>query len=265
MLRFHRTALALAALSLAGCGSEGGEPAPAPAPAPTTPSIAPAAPRTASGAALEYPAAVAKFTDAMCEDARQLAFNTKGASLDASRAKGTWPALSRTLEQSQPQIEALLRVAETKDCTFAQVTIEQGARKLPPELIEFFRGVRNGGAMLSADAARNFVAGDTAVAARRAAAIASMLRHIAGSGLPKSGDFATDLLDRLALVVSPMAAGVNGVKLSDADRATLLAALNALNAADPCGYAGGGQNDVLAAKHAATLQALKAALGGSTN
>lgn len=268
MFSFRRTALALAALSLAGCGSEGGEPAPAPAPAPATPSIAPpapAAPRTASGAALEYPVAVAKFTDAMCEDARQLAFNTKGASLDASRAKGTWPALSRTLEQSQPQIEALLRVAETKDCTFAQVTIEQGARKLPPELIEFFRGVRNGGAMLSADAARNFVAGDTAAAARRAAAIASMLRHIAESGLPKSGDFATDLLGRLALVVAPMAAGVNGVKLSDADRATLLAALNALNAADPCGYAGGGQNDVLAAKHAATLQALKAALGGSTN
>ena len=206
---------------------------------------------------------LAKFTDSLCEDARQLAFNSKGVSLNGSRAKGTWSALSRSLEQSQPQIEALLRVAETKDCTFAEVTIEQGARKLPPELIEVFRGVRNGGAMLSADAARNFVAGDTAAAARRAAAIASMLRHIAGSGLPKSSDFATDLLDRLKLVVPPMAAGVNGVKLSDADRATLLGALNALNAANPCGYAGGSAlNDEYAAKQAAALQALKAALGG---
>ncbi|MEY4118407.1 MAG: hypothetical protein RLZZ116_1735 [Planctomycetota bacterium] len=263
-----RSLLALTVVALSSCG--GSEPAPAPAPAPAAqpaaapaPAPATAAPRTASGAALEYPAVVAKFTDALCGDALQLIFNTKGVSLNGSRAKGTWSALSRSLEQSQPQIEALLRVAETKDCTFAEVIIEQGARRLPPELTELFRGVRNGSAMLSADAARNFVAGDTAAAARRAAAIASMLRHIAGSGLPKSSDFATDLLDRLKLVVPPMAAGVNGMKLPDADRATLLAALNALNAADPCGTAGGSAlNDDFAAKQAAALQALKAALGG---
>ncbi len=259
-----RSLLALTVVALPSCG--GSEPAPAPTPAPAAQSAAapaPQAPRAASGAALEYPAVVAKFTDSLCEDARQLIFNTKGVSLNGSRAKGTWSALSRSLEQSQPQIEALLRVAETKDCTFAEVTIEQGARKLPPDLIELFRGARNGGAMLSADAARSFVAGDTAAAARRAAAMASMLRHIAGSGLPKSSDFATDLLDRLKLVVPPMAAGVNGVKLPDADRATLLAALNALNAADPCGTAGGSAlNDEYAARQAAALQALKAALGG---
>jgi len=186
----------------------------------------------------------------MCEDARYLAFNTMGVSLSASQAKGTWSALSRSLEQAQPQIEALLRVAETKDCTFAPVTIEQGSRKLPPELVELFRGVRNGGAMLAADAARTYVAGDSAGAARRAAAIASMLRHIADSGLPKATDFASE-------------AGVNGAKLSDADRATLLAALNALNAANPCGTAGGSAlNDEFAARQAAALQALKAALGG---
>jgi hypothetical protein len=263
MASLTRSLLALTVVALSSCG--GGEPAPAPAPAAqpaSAPAPAPAAPRVASGAALEYPAVLAKFTDALCEDARQLVFNTKGVSLNASRAKGTWSALSRSLEQSQPQIEALLRVAETIDCTFAEVTIEQGARKLPPELIELFRGMRNGGAMLSADAARNLAAGDTATAARRAAAIASMLRHIAGSGLPKAGDLATDLLDRLTLVISPMAAGVNGTNLTDADRATILVALNALNAADPCGYAGGGAlNDAFAAKQAAALQALKAALG----
>lgn len=263
-----RSLLALTVVALSSCG--GSEPAPATAPAPAAqpaaapaPAPATAAPRTASGAALEYPAVVAKFTDALCGDALQLIFNTKGVSLNGSRAKGTWSALSRSLEQSQPQIEALLRVAETKDCTFAEVSIEQGARKLPPELTELFRGVRNGSAMLSADAARNFVAGDTAAAARRAAAIASMLRHIAGSGLPKSDVVTVDLFDRLTLVVPPMAAEVNGAKLSDADRATLLGALNALNAADPCGYAGGGaSNDAFAAKQAAALQALKAALGG---
>lgn len=197
----------------------------------------------------------------MCGDARYLAFNTMGVSLSASQAKGTWSALSRSLEQAQPQIEALLRVAETKDCTFAPVTIEQGSRKLPPELVELFRGVRNGGAMLAADAARTYVAGDSAGAARRAAAIASMLRHIADSGLPKATDFASDLLDRLELVVAPMAAGVNGTTLTESDRATLLAALNMLNAADPCGMAGGAAGDALAAKQAAKLAAMKAALG----
>ena len=264
MHALRQTLLALTVVALPSCG--GSEPAPAPAPAAQPAAApAPAATRAASGAALEYPAVVAKFTDSLCEDARQLVFNSKGVSLNGSRAKGTWSALSRSLEQSQPQIEALLRVAETKDCAFAEVTIEQGARKLPPDLIELFRGVRNGGAMLSADAARSFIAGDTAAAARRAAAMASMLRHIAGSGLPKSSDFATDLLDRLKLVVPPMAAGVNGAKLSDADRATLLGALNALNAADPCGNAGGGAlNDAFAAEQAAALQALKVALGDPT-
>lgn len=162
-----RTTVSLAALLLAGCGGGGEEPTPQPVaqPAPA-PAPAPAPPRAASGAALEYPAALAKFTDANSEDARQLAFNTKGVSLNASRAKGTWSALSRSLEQMQPQIEALLRVAETTDCTFARVTLEANARKLPPDLVELFRGVRNGGAMLAADAARTYVAGDTAGAAR---------------------------------------------------------------------------------------------------
>lgn len=255
------TTLILAALVLTGCG--GGDPAPATPPiAQPAPAPAPTAPRAASGAALDYPAVLAKFTDALSEDARQLAFNTKGVSLNASRAKGTWSALSRSLEQSQPQIEALLRVTESPDCVFAEVTIEKGARKLPPDLIEFFRGVRNGGAMLAADAARTYTAGDTAGAARRAAALASMLRHVAASDLPKSSDFANDLFGRLELIVPPMAAGVNGAKLADADRTTLLAALNALNASDPCGNAGGGMGDAFAAKQAAALQALKAALGG---
>ena len=261
MLR--RPMLALAILALAGCG--GGEAAPAPAPAAAAqpaPVAAEAAPRAASGAALQYPAVLAKFTDAMCGDARYLAFNTMGVSLSASQAKGTWSALSRSLEQAQPQIEALLRVAETKDCTFAPVTIEQGSRKLPPELVELFRGVRNGGAMLAADAARTYVAGDSAGAARRAAAIASMLRHIADSGLPKATDFASDLLGRLELVVAPMAAGVKGSTLAAADRETILAALDALNASDPCSVAGGAANNAFAAKQAAALAALKAAVSG---
>ena len=263
MTALHHAALALAILALAGCG--GGEAAPAPAPAPAAaaqpaPVAAEAAPRAASGAALQYPAVLAKFTDAMCEDARHLAFNTMGVSLSASQAKGTWSTLSRSLEQAQPQIEALLRVAETKDCTFAPVTIEQGSRKLPPELVELFRGVRNGGAMLAADAARTYVAGDSAGAARRVAAIASMLRHIADSGLPKAPDFASDLLSRLEIVVPPMAAGVKGNTLTAADRETILAALNALNASDPCGVADGAVNDAFATKQAAALAALNVAL-----
>jgi hypothetical protein len=143
-----RSLLALTVVALSSCG--GSEPAPAaqPAPAPT-----PAAPRTASGAGLEYPAVVAKFTDALREDARQLIFNTKGVSLDGSRAKGTWSALARSLKQTQPQIEAVLRVAEMKDCTFAEVTIDKDARKLPRDLIELFRGMRDSCAILAADAA----------------------------------------------------------------------------------------------------------------
>jgi hypothetical protein len=258
---FRQPMLALAVLALAGCS--GGEEAPAPAPAPVAqPAPVPAQPatRAASGAALQYPAVLAKFTDAKCEDARHLAFNTMGVSLSASRAKGPWSALSRSLEQAQPQIEALLRVTETKDCTFAPVAIENGTRKLPPELLELFRGVRNGGAMLAADAARTYVAGDSAGAARRVAAIASMLRHIADSGLPKAPDFASDLLSRLELVVPPMAAGVKGNTLTAADRETILAALNALNASDPCGVADGAVNDAFATKQAAALAALNVAL-----
>ena len=254
---------ALFAIIPLGCG--GGEPEPAAA-APVAPPAAPAAsappPAADSGAALAYPAVLAKFTDAFSEDARGLIFNTKGVSLDTSRAKGTWSALARALEQAQPQIEALMRVAETKECTFAEVAIDPNTRKLPPETIEFFRGVRNGGAVLSADAARTFVAGDTAGAARRAAAIASMLRHVAASGLPKSGDFASDLLRRLEMAVPPMAAGVNGTTLADADRATLLAALGALDAQAPCGIRGGDLNDAYSAKQAAALAALKKSLGG---
>ena len=262
MFRQPMLALAvLAVLALAGCS--GGEEAPAPAPAPVAqPAPVPAQPatRAASGAALQYPAVLAKFTDAKCEDARHLAFNTMGVSLSASRTKGTWSALSRSLEQAQPQIEALLRVTETKDCTFAPVAIENGTRKLPPELLELFRGVRNGGAMLAADAARTYVEGDSAGAARRVAAIASMLRHIADSGLPKAPDFASDLLSRLELVVPPMAAGVKGNTLTAADRETILAALNALNASDPCGVADGAVNDAFATKQAAALAALNVAL-----
>ena len=52
-----------------------------------------------------------------------------------------------------------------------------------------------------------------------------------------------------------MAAGVNGTKLTHADRATILAALNMLNAANPCGYAGGAAGgaagDAFSAKQAA--------------
>ena len=59
-----------------------------------------------------------------------------------------------------------------------------------------------------------------------------------------------------------MAAGVNGTKLTHADRATILAALNMLNAANPCGYAGGAAGDAFSAKQAAALQELKSALGG---
>jgi hypothetical protein len=185
-----------------------------------------------------------------------------GLSLDASRAKGSWPSFARTLEQAQPQIEALLRVTEMGQCTFAEVDFDGNARKLPPELVELFRGVRNGGAMLAADAARTFVAGDTVGAARRAAAIASMLRHIATSGLPKSGDLASYLFGRLEMIVPPMTAGIDGKKLTDADRAALLAALGALNPTNPCGVASGAANDAFAAKQAATLAKLKAGLGG---
>ncbi|MEY3142725.1 MAG: hypothetical protein RLY21_1218 [Planctomycetota bacterium] len=254
---------AFLALMPIGCGGD----APATAPAPTAPTAppaatAPAAPKAASGAALEYQAVLAKFPDSSSENARYLVFNTMGISLDASRAKGSWPSLARTLEQAQPQIEALLRVTEMSDCTFAEVTSDGKTRKLPPETIELFRGIRNGGAMLAADAARTFVAGDTAGAARRAAGLASMLRHIAGSGLPTSGEFATDLLTRLDAIVPPMTAGVNGTKLTDADRATLLAALDTLNPTDPCGYADGAANNAFAAKQAATLAKLKAGLGG---
>lgn len=144
--------VALTVVALSSCG--GSEPAPAaqPTPAPT-----PAAPRTASGAAsgagLEYPAVVGKFADALREDACQVIFNTKGVSLDGSRAKGTWSALARSLKQAQPQIEAVLRVAEMKDCTFAEVTIDKDARKLPPDLVELFRGMRDSCAILAADAA----------------------------------------------------------------------------------------------------------------
>jgi hypothetical protein len=254
-------ALSLLVVTPLGCG--GDAPAPAPAPAPTTPAAPPAAtPPAASGAALEYPAVLAKFTDSSSENARYLVFNTMGVSLDASRAKGSWPSFARALEQAQPQFEALLRVTEMGQCTFAEVAVDGDARKLPPELVELFRGVRNGGAMLAADAARTFVAGDTAGGARRAAAIASMLRHIAASGLPKSDDFANDLFARLETIVPPMTAGVNGTKLADADRAALLAALGALNPTDPCGNASGAANDAFAAKQAATLAKLKAGLGG---
>jgi len=254
-------ALSLLVVTPLGCG--GDAPAPAPAPAPTTPAAPPAAtPPAASGAALEYPAVFAKFPDSSSENARYLVFNAMGLSLDASRAKGSWPSFARTLEQAQPQIEALLRVTEMGQCTFAEVDFDGNARKLPPELVELFRGVRNGGAMLAADAARTFVAGDTAGAARRAAAIASMLRHIAASGLPKSGDFATYLLARLEMIVPPMTTGIDGKKLTDADRAALLAALGALNPTNPCGIASGAENDAFAAKQAATLAKLKAGLGG---
>jgi len=255
---------ALFAVIPLGCGGSEPEPAAVPVAPPaaaSAPTAAPA-PASSSGAAREYPAVLAKFTDAFSEDARGLVFNTKGVSLDTSRAKGNWSALARALEQAQPQIEALMRVAEMKECTFAEVAVGEDARKLPPELIEFLRGVRNGGAVLSADAARTFLAGDTAGAARRAAAIASMLRHVAASGLPKSGDFASDLLRRLELVVPPMAAGVNGATLADADRATLLAALGALDAQAPCGIRGGALNDAYSAKQAAALAALKKSLGG---
>lgn len=245
-----------------GCGGGESESAAPPAALPVSPAAPAAPPVAASGAALEYPAVLAKFTDSFSADARALIFNTKGVSLDGSRAKGTWSALARALEQAQPQIEALMRVAETSQCTFAEVAIDPDTRKLPPESIEFFRGVRNGGAVLSADAARTFVAGDTAGGARRAAAIASMLRHIAASGLPKSDDFANDLFARLETIVPPMTAGVNGTKLADADRAALLAALGALNPTDPCGNASGAANDAFAAKQAATLAKLKAGLGG---
>jgi len=253
---------ALFAVMPLGCGGDEPEPAAAPVAPPAAPAAPAAPPAAASGAALEYPAVLAKFTDSFSEDARGLIFNTKGVSLDGSRAKGTWSALARALEQAQPQIEALMRVTETSPCTFAEVVIDKDTRKLPPETIEFFRGVRNGGAVLSADAARTFVAGDTAGAARRATAIASMLRHVAASGLPKSGDFASDLLRRLELVVPPMAAGVNGTTLADADRATLLAALGALDAQAPCGIRGGALNDAYSAKQAAALAALKKSLGG---
>lgn len=256
---------ALLALMPIGCG--GDAPATAPAPAATAPTAPPAAtaaaaPKAASGAALEYQAVLDKFPDSSSENARYLVFNTMGVSLDASRAKGSWPSLARTLEQAQPQIEALLRVTEMSECTFAEVAVDGGTRKLPPETMKLFRGVRNGGAMLAADAARTFVAGDTAGAARRAAGLASMLRHIAASGLPTSGEFATDLLTRLDTIVPPMTAGVDGTKLTDADRATLLAALNTLNPTDPCGYADGAANNAFAAKQAATLAKLKAGLGG---
>ncbi|MEY5061957.1 MAG: hypothetical protein RIS45_1878, partial [Planctomycetota bacterium] len=170
---------ALFAIMPLGCGGDEPEPAAAPVAPPAAPAAPAAPPAAASGAALEYPAVLAKFTDSFSEDARGLIFNTKGISLDGSRAKGTWSALARALEQAQPQIEALMRVTETSPCTFAEVVIDKDTRKLPPETIEFFRGVRNGGAVLSADAARTFVAGDTAGAARRATAIASMLRHVA--------------------------------------------------------------------------------------
>jgi hypothetical protein len=253
---------ALLAIMPLGCGGGESESAAPPAALPVSPAAPAAPPVAASGAALEYPAVLAKFTDSLSADARALIFNTKGVSLDGSRAKGTWSALARALEQAQPQIEALMRVAETSQCTFAEVAIDPDTRKLPPESIEFFRGVRNGGAVLSADAARTFVAGDTAGAARRAAAIASMLRHVAASGLPKSGDFASDLLRRLELVVPPMAAGVNGTTLADADRAALLAALGALDAQAPCGIRGGALNDAYSAKQAAELAALKKSLGG---
>jgi hypothetical protein len=268
MFAVHTSVGRIAALSLLvvtplGCGGD----APAPAPAPTAlaaPPAAtpPAAAKTASGAALEYPAVFAKFPDSSSENARYLVFNAMGLSLDASRAKGSWPSFARTLEQAQPQIEALLRVTEMGQCTFAEVDFDGNARKLPPELVELFQGVRNGGAMLAADAARTFVAGDTAGAARRAAAIASMLRHIAASGLPKSGDFATYLLARLEMIVPPMTTGIDGKKLTDADRAALLAALGALNPTNPCGIASGAENDAFAAKQAATLAKLKAGLGG---
>jgi len=261
MASLTRSLLALTVVALSSCG--GGEPAPAPAPAAQpAPAPAPAAPRAASGAAIEYPAVVAKFADALREDARQLIFNTKGVSLDGSRAKGTWSALARSLEQAQPQIEAVLRVAEMKDCTFAEVTIDKDARKLPPDLIELFRGMRDSCAILAADAARCYVSGDTGGAARRAAAIGSMLRHLADSGLPKAADLALAPFDRLEQIIPPMAAGVNGTKLTDADRATILAALNMLNATDPCSMAGGAAGDALAAKQAAKLAAMKAALGG---
>lgn len=273
MPAFRSTALTLALLSLLGCG--GGEPeSPGSSSEPTSQSTsqststppAPAvqsaaAPRAASGAAIEYPAVVTKFPDAMSEEARQLIFNTKGVSLQSSRAKGTWSALSRSLEQAQPQIEALLRVTEMKDCTFAAVTIDKDARKLPPDLLELFRGMRNSSGILAADAARCYLAGDTSGATRRAAAIASMLRHLAESGLPKAADLALAPFGQLEQIVPPMAAGVNGTTLTESDRATLLAALNMLNAADPCGMAGGTAGDALAAKQAAKLAAMKAALG----
>lgn len=255
---------ALLAVVPLGCGGSEPEPAAPPVAPPTAApaAAAPPAPASSSGAALEYPAVLAKFTDSFSEDARALIFNTKGVSLNSSRAKGTWTALARTLEQAQPRIEALMRVAETQECTFAEVAVDKSALKLPPDLIEFYRGVRNGGAVLSADAARCFIAGDTAGSARRAAAIASMLRHVSASKLPRSGDFADDLFRRIELVVAPMAAGVNGTKLADADRATLLAALGALDAKAPCGNPGGGINDAYTAKQAASLAALKQGLGG---
>ena len=87
-----------------------------------------------------------------------------------------------------------------------------------------------------------------------------MLRHIADSGLPKAPDFASDLLSRLEIVVPPMAAGVKGNTLTAADRETILAALNALNASDPCGVADGAVTDAFATKQAAALAALNVAL-----
>jgi hypothetical protein len=255
-LRVHALP-ALFALVALGCGGNQPEPAPSPvaqpAPAATAPRAAPAA---ASGAALEYPAILAKFTNANSEDARQLVFNGMGVSLNASKAKSTWSSFARMLEQSQPQIEELMRVTAMSQCTFAEVTVDKSSSKLPPEVIALLQGVRNGGAVLGADAARTFVAGDTAGAARRAAAIAAMLRHVAASGLPKSSDFANNLLDQLKRIVPPMAAGVNGTKLTDADRAVLLAALGALSATDPCGSSDGDR------AAPATLVALKASLGG---
>lgn len=93
-----------------------------------------------------------------------------------------------------------------------------------------------------------------------------MRRHLADSGLPKAADLALAPFDRLEQIIPPMAAGVNGTKLTHADRATILAALNMLNAANPCGYAGGAAGgaagDAFSAKQAAALQALKSALGG---
>jgi hypothetical protein len=75
---------ALLAIMPLGCGGGESESAAPPAALPVSPAAPAAPPVAASGAALEYPAVLAKFTDSFSADARALIFNTKGVSLARS-------------------------------------------------------------------------------------------------------------------------------------------------------------------------------------